>query len=249
VVGNHTGPPAAPAPHRRPPTLPAGEGREPSPRLSAGAGADDSGIVMPGRSDPAICLRRVRSSDPQTRPGSSVGTSVRLKIGRSAVRPRPWPLSKPQVVALVTCGFVRLGVRSPMTANGRETPGLTASCPELGHDLGHGYRSGPSLMRSGVGTSWSAAPSAPSQERVGVRLPSTLREAAPAAASGAGVGRRGEGRPLARGLSRVAAGPPRAQDLEASGDLRSAPWPGLPRYTFGRSHHAHACRRLRGSGV
>ena len=25
------------------------------------------------------------------RPGSSVGTSVRLKIGRSAVRPRPWP--------------------------------------------------------------------------------------------------------------------------------------------------------------
>src|SRR4029077_5018339 len=26
-----------------------------------------------------------------TRPGSSVGTSVRLKIGRSAVRPRPWP--------------------------------------------------------------------------------------------------------------------------------------------------------------
>lgn len=27
------------------------------------------------------------------RPGSSVGTSVRLKIGRSAVRPRPWPPS------------------------------------------------------------------------------------------------------------------------------------------------------------
>jgi hypothetical protein len=26
-----------------------------------------------------------------SRPGSSVGTSVRLKIGRSAVRPRPWP--------------------------------------------------------------------------------------------------------------------------------------------------------------
>jgi hypothetical protein len=26
-------------------------------------------------------------------PGSSVGTSVRLKIGRSAVRPRPWPPS------------------------------------------------------------------------------------------------------------------------------------------------------------
>ena len=29
------------------------------------------------------------------RPGSSVGTSVRLKIGRSAVRPRPWPLETP----------------------------------------------------------------------------------------------------------------------------------------------------------
>ena len=30
---------------------------------------------------------------PTARPGSSVGTSVRLKIGRSAVRPRPWPPS------------------------------------------------------------------------------------------------------------------------------------------------------------
>jgi len=80
---------------------------------------------------------------------------LRREIGRSAVRPRPWPLSEPQVIALVTCGFVRLGVRSPMTANGRETPGLTASCPELGHELGHGYRCGASLMRSGVGTSWS----------------------------------------------------------------------------------------------
>jgi len=74
------------------------------------------------------------------------------EIGMSAVRPRPWPLSEPQVIALVTCGFVRLGVRSPMTANGRETPGLTASCPELGN----GYRCGAPLMRSGVGTSWSA---------------------------------------------------------------------------------------------
>jgi len=81
---------------------------------------------------------------------------LRREIGRSVVRPRPWPLSEPQVIALVTCGFVRLGVRSPMTANGRETPGLTASCPELGHELGHGYRCGASLMRSGVGTSWSA---------------------------------------------------------------------------------------------
>ena len=32
-----------------------------------------------------------RVTSAQTWPGSSVGTSVRLKIGRSAVRPRPWP--------------------------------------------------------------------------------------------------------------------------------------------------------------
>jgi hypothetical protein len=46
----------------------------------------------------ALSRRRSRvqvPSGPQkvTRPGSSVGTSVRLKIGRSAVRPRPWPPS------------------------------------------------------------------------------------------------------------------------------------------------------------
>jgi hypothetical protein len=44
----------------------------------------------------ALSRRRSRvqvPSGPQvsSRPGSSVGTSVRLKIGRSAVRPRPWP--------------------------------------------------------------------------------------------------------------------------------------------------------------
>ena len=43
----------------------------------------------------ALSRRRSRvqvPSGPQhPRPGSSVGTSVRLKIGRSAVRPRPWP--------------------------------------------------------------------------------------------------------------------------------------------------------------
>ena len=46
----------------------------------------------------ALSRRRSRvqvPSGPHTsaRPGSSVGTSVRLKIGRSAVRPRPWPPS------------------------------------------------------------------------------------------------------------------------------------------------------------
>ena len=49
---------------------------------------------------------RPRSRRGAVRPGSSVGTSVRLKSGRSAVRPRPWP---PQVAAGQTtslaCGF------------------------------------------------------------------------------------------------------------------------------------------------
>jgi len=107
---------------------------------------------MPRRKRSGYLFAQVISFDQQARPGSSVGTSVRLKIGRSAVRPRPWPLSEPQVITLVTCGFVRLGVRSPMTRMNRETPGLTASCPELGH----GYRCGASLMRSGIGTSSSA---------------------------------------------------------------------------------------------
>jgi hypothetical protein len=38
--------------------------------------------------------RGFKSRQDRTRPGSSVGTSVRLKIGRSAVRPRPWPPAK-----------------------------------------------------------------------------------------------------------------------------------------------------------
>jgi hypothetical protein len=46
----------------------------------------------------ALSRRRSRVQVPSgplksSRPGSSVGTSVRLKIGRSAVRPRPWPPS------------------------------------------------------------------------------------------------------------------------------------------------------------
>jgi len=123
---------------------------------STRAGPVYSGYSQPTPERSGYLFAQVRWLTRRPWPGSSVGTSVRLKIGRSAVRPRPWPLSEPQVIALVTCGFVRLGVRSPMTANGRETPGLTASCPELGHELGHGYRCGASLMRSGVGTSWSA---------------------------------------------------------------------------------------------
>src|SRR4051794_30778590 len=37
--------------------------------------------------------------------GSSVGTSVRLKSGRSAVRPRPCPPPEPQVRDSLACGF------------------------------------------------------------------------------------------------------------------------------------------------
>ena len=61
--------------------------------------------VTPGQ--PGATFAQVRGSiDPATRPGSSVGTSVRLKIGRSAVRPRPWPPpQEPQVVHGTTCGF------------------------------------------------------------------------------------------------------------------------------------------------
>ncbi len=47
-------------------------------------------------SEQVPCRRRTRRLGTMTRaarPGSSVGTSVRLKIGRSAVRPRPWPHS------------------------------------------------------------------------------------------------------------------------------------------------------------
>lgn len=40
----------------------------------------------------------VRHSVRVPRPGSSVGTSVRLKSGRSPVRSRPWPLQSPRPV-------------------------------------------------------------------------------------------------------------------------------------------------------
>ena len=45
------------------------------------------------------------------RPGSSVGTSVRLKIGRSAVRPRPWPHLGPALIARAS------GLRSPVVSS------------------------------------------------------------------------------------------------------------------------------------
>jgi hypothetical protein len=63
--------------------------------------------------DAAPIARRRRS-----RPGSSVGTSVRLKIGRSAVRPRPWPPSlaglqqSPPAKTLVGTSLFRASLRS-----------------------------------------------------------------------------------------------------------------------------------------
>ena len=46
-----------------------------------------------GSSPVRTATSRVRAHHGAAGPGSSVGTSVRLKIGRSAVRPRPWPPS------------------------------------------------------------------------------------------------------------------------------------------------------------
>ena len=54
------------------------------------------------------------------RPGSSVGTSVRLKIGRSAVRPRPWPLRSP------SCLPRREGLR-PVSGSGHQNPSALTS--------------------------------------------------------------------------------------------------------------------------
>ena len=58
----------------------------------AGVVAGRSASVAPvEREQPRPTCSDVSGASRVPRPGSSVGTSVRLKIGRSAVRPRPWP--------------------------------------------------------------------------------------------------------------------------------------------------------------
>ena len=84
-------------------------------------------------SNPVGTARR-RRSGAGAWPGSSVGTSVRLKIGRSAVRPRPWP---PQLCRSGTCGRDPLSWSSPLREpppfsthpRCQGTPGSTAGCP------------------------------------------------------------------------------------------------------------------------
>ena len=64
-----------------------------SPSYSPGIPASHPGCpaVFVGRRSPPVWCARASPRARAHRPGSSVGTSVRLKIGRSAVRPRPWP--------------------------------------------------------------------------------------------------------------------------------------------------------------
>ena len=52
-------------------------------------------------------LRPVRRRHRAARPGSSVGTSVRLKSGRSTVRSCPWPPAAPRSAGMAP-GFVRI---------------------------------------------------------------------------------------------------------------------------------------------
>src|SRR6185503_20746302 len=85
-----------------------------------------------GRSTPSVLRHRPR-------PGSSVGTSDRLKSGRSAVRPRPWPhladAYQPQTTPATgyTCGN-----RSPVRAKAQ-----LASCAKASamarRSLGKGF--------------------------------------------------------------------------------------------------------------
>src|SRR5690606_37953100 len=66
-------------------------GAHPMRRLRGWGRSSQVGYSEPAPDRPGACLRRSVATDSATGPGSSVGTSVRLKIGRSAVRPRPWP--------------------------------------------------------------------------------------------------------------------------------------------------------------
>ncbi len=67
----------------------------------------------------ALSRRRSRVQVPSgplsfPRPGSSVGTSVRLKIGRSTVRPRPWPLGPRRAKQTTTSGNARSSFLCPV---------------------------------------------------------------------------------------------------------------------------------------
>ncbi len=78
------------------------------------------------RRDRATADRTLRGTG-RHGPGSSVGTSVRLKIGRSAVRPRPWPpLRRCTRSRLRVHGTARSGGEGPHVVRARP-PAATSS--------------------------------------------------------------------------------------------------------------------------
>jgi hypothetical protein len=82
---------------------------------------------------PVGLLRPPDLASGRARPGSSVGTSVRLKIGRSAVRPRPWPPPKAQARSALTCLFAGSGSSVVLTVVDRGAPRITAARRSLLH--------------------------------------------------------------------------------------------------------------------
>ena len=65
-------------------------------------------------------------------PGSSVGTSVRLKIGRSAVRPRPWPPSLSPGFEQRPPAETQVGV---LLSGAYPAPSWRACCSQIAHRL------------------------------------------------------------------------------------------------------------------
>jgi hypothetical protein len=110
---------------------------------------------------------RIRAGDgADTRPGSSVGTSVRLKIGRSAVRPRPWPLC----LLDETAGQGRYGGPSPYP---RQVPPVTA--PDRGSPIPIARRSHAARSASTRGNRQRRSRIRTKSFRCPSRLPSTHR--------------------------------------------------------------------------
>jgi hypothetical protein len=65
-------------------------------------------------------IEQVRAGSGWRQQPSGLHVCVRLKIGRSAVRPRPWPPPKPQVRPPLACGFVVPVDRTPLPLTDRE---------------------------------------------------------------------------------------------------------------------------------
>ena len=81
--------------------------------------------------DPVLQLTAVARELLARLPAADVDEHLRLKIGRSTVRPRPWPPPTPLVRQPLTCGFsspgsLRRGARLP--ASDRQRPPLAGRC-------------------------------------------------------------------------------------------------------------------------